>query len=87
MAFAPKLSARPDRLLRAALLALLLMMLGAGGLHFSTLACVSSAGPAIAAASASPVSPATAERPKSAWPRTALRLWLLVPQLLPSHDR
>lgn len=24
---------------------------------------------------------------RAAWPRTVLRLWLLVPQLLPDHDR
>lgn len=30
-------------------------------------------------------SPATDTR--AAWPRTVLRLWLLVPQLLPDHDR
>jgi hypothetical protein len=87
MGFAPKFSARSDRLLRAALLATLLVLLAAGGRHFGSLACVSSAGPAIVAATASPASPAPAERPKSAWPRAALRLWLLVPQILPSHDR
>jgi NO-binding membrane sensor protein with MHYT domain len=80
-------SVRPDRLLRVALLAALLMIVGAGGLHFSSLTCVSSTAPILVAATESSVSPAPADQRKSAWPRAALRLWLLVPQILPTHDR
>ena len=43
------------------------------------------------AAPSDPVALIAVESPgsdtRSAWPRTVLRLWLLVPQLLPDHDR
>ena len=42
-------------------------------------------------AASEPVALISAESPapdtRTAWPRTVLRLWLLVPQLLPDHDR
>lgn len=43
------------------------------------------ASPEPAAIIAATESPGTDTR--AAWPRTVLRLWLLVPQLLPAHDR
>jgi hypothetical protein len=75
------------RLPRAVLLATFATVLALGGLHFGSPAGVTSAAPALAAVATAPASPAATESRQSAWPRAALRVWLLIPQLLPTHDR
>jgi hypothetical protein len=70
-------------LFRGGLLTLALAALWLGVL------CIESRTPAAASEPVASIvaveSPAT--DPRAAWPSTVLRLWLLVPQLLPDHDR
>jgi hypothetical protein len=58
-------------------------------LLLAPLASPSSCAPAIAVATAKPATTkpaATVDKPAE-WPRTVLRLWFLVPHLLPPHSR
>jgi hypothetical protein len=70
-------------LFRGGLLTLALAALCLGGLLLDARNPAPASEPvAITAAAESPATDTHA-----AWPRTVLRLWLLVPQLLPDHDR
>lgn len=74
----------PHPFLRGGLLILALALVSLSAHFFGIHSCKVPAEPPAVASTVTDVAEADA---RVAWPRTVLRLWLLVPQLLPDHDR
>lgn len=74
-------------LIRGSLLSLAVATFCVGCFFVNNLTPAACADPVVQVATASAPVRNGAEPERSTWPHTVLRLWLLVPQLLPAHDR
>jgi hypothetical protein len=74
-------------LIRGSLLSLAVAAFCVGSFFMNNLTPATCADPVVQVVAASAPAHNAGEPAHTPWPHTVLRLWLLVPQLLPTHDR